>query len=137
MKREDSFLLPMCNHCGKYKGIGYCNNPVCPEFQRQLDKGDSVMEDDSLNNSVYQSCSICKKEQVITCKQCGQGFCKTHSAGSESKQFVSFHQHIGTCVECQEVVCENCWILNPNGDIICLIHVEREPKNKGFHEKHL
>jgi hypothetical protein len=128
MKREDSFLLPMCNHCGKYKGIGYCKNPVCPEFQRRLNTGESEMRGDSSNKSVKQSCSICGKEQVIACTQCGQGYCQIHGAGSESKQLLSFHQRVGTCIECQEVVCENCWILNPNGDIICLTHVERERK---------
>ena len=126
MKREDPVLLPICNHCGKYKGVGHCKNPACPGSLRQLEKGGSEIEEDSSKKPVNQLCSICMNDQVLTCSQCGQGFCTTHGLGSELNQLGTFHQRVGTCVECHQVVCENCWILNPSGDIVCLTHVEKE-----------
>jgi hypothetical protein len=91
------------------------------------------MEEDCTKKSANQACSICKNDLILSCSQCGQGFCKTHSEGSQLSQLGTFHQRVGTCVECHEVVCENCWILNPNGDIVCLTHVEKERKTRGFH----
>lgn len=133
MKREDPLLLPICNYCGKYKGVGPCKNPACSGALRQSEEGESMMEENSSKESVNQHCSICRKDQVLVCAQCGQGFCHAHSVGSELNQLDTFHQRVGTCVECQQVVCENCWILNPSGDIICLTHVEKERKTRGFH----
>jgi hypothetical protein len=121
MTREDPLLLPICGHCGKYKGVGPCKNPACPRSERQSHNGEPVTEED-----VKRPCRICMKDQVLTCAQCGQGFCQKHSVGAELNQLGSFHQRIGTCVECQQVVCEYCWILNPNGDIVCLKHLETE-----------
>ncbi len=126
MKRDDPALLPICKHCGKYKGVGLCKNQACPGSLGHLEEGGSEMEEAISKKPAVQPCSICKNDQVVTCTQCGQGFCKTHGIGHELKQMGTFHQRVGTCVECQQVVCENCWILNPSGDIVCLAHVEKE-----------
>ena len=125
-KREDPVLLPICNHCGKYKGVGPCKNPSCQGAREHKEKVGSENEEDTSKKLVTQPCNVCKNDQVITCSQCGQGFCRTHGVGHDLNHLGTFHQRIGTCVECQEVVCENCWILNPNGDIVCLTHVEKE-----------
>ncbi len=125
MKREDPLLLPICNHCGKYKGVGSCKNPACPGFLGQSEKGELVVEEGSSKESTNLPCSICRNNQVVVCVQCGKGFCQTHSVGSELNQLGTFHQRVGTCVECQHVVCDNCWILNPDGKIVCLTHVKK------------
>ena len=126
MKREDPVLLPICNHCGKYKGVGQCKNPTCQGSLKHSEKEGYVMEKDSSKESVSQPCSICQNDKVVTCSQCGQGFCITHGVGHDLNQLKTFHQRVGTCVECHQVVCENCWILNPSGDIVCLTHIEEE-----------
>jgi hypothetical protein len=133
MKREDPLILPICNHCGKYKGVGYCKNPACPGFLGQLDEEESETEEDNSKESVNQPCSLCRNDQVLACVQCGQGFCQTHSLGADLNKLGTFHQRVGTCVECHQVVCENCWILNPNGDIVCLYHIKNERKTRVFH----
>lgn len=121
MTREDPQLLPICQFCGEYKGVGMCKNPACSGFKQELETGSPNMRD-----SVIRSCNVCKKESVVSCVQCGRGFCQTHSDGAKLNQLGSFHQQLGTCVECKQVVCENCWILNPNGNIVCLIHLEEK-----------
>jgi hypothetical protein len=126
MKREDSQLLPLCKFCGKYKGIGLCKDPACPGSMKQVDREEPDIERDNGKERTKQPCVVCGKQQIVTCTQCGEGYCETHSIGAELNQLGSFHQRVGTCVECQQVVCEKCWILNPNGDIICLTHLEKE-----------
>ena len=133
MTREDPQLLPICEKCGKYKGVGPCKNISCPESVKHSEEGEPMTREDNPNESVNNPCSICGKEQVAICSQCGKGFCQTHSEGADLNLLGNFHQHVGTCVECQKVVCENCWILNPNGDIVCLTHLEEERKTRGFH----
>ncbi len=76
------------------------------------------------------TCRMCMEKQVVVCNQCGEGFCEAHGKGAELSQLADFHQQVGTCVECQKVVCEACWILNPNGDIVCLTHLEQERKTR-------
>ncbi|MFW9788855.1 MAG: hypothetical protein ACFFE1_14335 [Candidatus Thorarchaeota archaeon] len=117
--REDPFLLPMCQQCGKYKGVGPCRNASCSEFEKES----------NLDFRATKTCSICDRHQQVVCSQCGQGFCKEHGVGAELNQLATFNQHVGTCVECKLVVCDDCWILNPNGDILCLLHLEESGKN--------
>jgi len=129
MTRENPLLLPICSHCGKYKGIGPCKNPACTEYVGELE----TEKRKSSNVSINRECTICGAEEVYVCVQCGKGFCKLHSTGAEMNHLGSFHQHVGTCIECKQVVCEDCWILNPNGDILCLIHLEDAQKSNEFH----
>jgi hypothetical protein len=119
MSREDPLLLPICQQCGKYKGVGPCKNPSCSEFENES----------KISVQAMKSCIICEKQQQVVCSRCGQGFCKEHGAGAELNQLATLNQRLGTCVECKKVVCDNCWILNPNGDIVCLIHLEDRGKD--------
>ena len=125
MTREDPLLLPICQKCGKYKGVGPCKNLACSE-------SDGHITMDPEHHSII-SCSKCAEERVGVCSKCGKGFCKTHGKGAESKRLDNFHQIVGTCVECNQVVCEDCWILNPNGDIVCLEHLEKGRKSEHLH----
>ncbi len=117
MTRDDPLLLPVCQSCGEYKGVGECRNPSCSGS----DNGKKIAI-----RYTNQKCTICGQSQVVTCIQCGTGYCETHSVGAELNNLGSFHQRIGTCVECNHNVCEKCWILNPNGDIVCLVHLEKD-----------
>ena len=127
MTREDDKILPMCQYCGKYKGIGPCKDPTCPGSKEQAEAG--VVSKIPTSNP----CSMCDDEIVVQCAQCGQGYCQIHGKGAELSRLGDFYQHIGTCVECKKNVCENCWILNPNGDILCLIHLEKQREKQGIH----
>lgn len=129
MTRDDPLLLPLCQFCGEYKGVGSCKNPRCQMYF----VGGTTQERDNANESTNQECNICGKIKYARCTKCGREFCEPHSLGVNSTRFVNFHQHLGTCVECQKIVCENCWILSPKGEIICLIHVEEERKSGAFH----
>lgn len=124
MRREDPLLLPICEKCGKYKGIGPCKSPDCPA---------SIDNHEITHKPRNQSCKKCDKEAIVFCSQCKSGYCKTHSKGSKSNQLTDFHQCVGTCVECNQIICEDCWILNPNGDIVCLKHIEEKRKTEHFH----
>lgn len=121
MTREDPKLLPICQFCGEYKGVGKCKNPSCSE-SRQETEDEPPLESDSKNHS----CSLCKKKSIVSCIRCGRGFCQTHSKGANLTQLGSFHQRLGTCVECKQVVCDSCWIFDSNGDILCLTHLEEK-----------
>ena len=116
-KRDDPLLLPICQACGKYKGVGICKNPDCSESIRKSDASVS-------------SCDFCGRRKVLTCVQCGQSFCEGHGKGANLHRLEFFHQRVGTCIMCEQYVCEKCWILNPNGDIVCLRHLEEERKNQ-------
>ena len=133
MTREDPQLLPICQTCGKYKGVGPCKNISCQEFEKQSEEGESMTREVSPIEPVVNPCTMCGMEHVVICAQCGKGFCQTHSEGADLNHLGNFHQHVGTCVECRKVVCENCWIMNSNGDIVCLTHLEKERKTRGFH----
>jgi hypothetical protein len=37
--------------------------------------------------------------------------------------------HIGTCGFCSFLVCEDCWVVNDNGKVICLNHLENGTGN--------
>jgi len=128
MTREDPKLLPICHFCGEYKGVGICKNPSCSESVLGIGEGHPI-ESDSKN----QSCSFCKKKSIVSCVRCGRSFCQTHSEGVDLTRLGSLHQRLGTCVECKQVVCDSCWIFNPNGDILCLTHLEEKSETQGFH----
>ncbi len=133
MKRENPRLLPICQYCGKYKGIGQCTNPKCQSSEKHMDKQEQVSLESSARDHEYQHCSICERDIEVICNQCGRGYCNLHSVGFNLNRLENFHQRVGTCIQCQQVVCERCWILNPNGDIICLTHLEKEHESAGFH----
>jgi hypothetical protein len=100
-----------------------CKNPACSGSKKDMENEGSDERD-----SANRSCSVCKNESVVFCVQCGRGFCLNHGEGVKLTRLVSFHQRLGTCTECKQVVCEECWILNPNGDIVCLKHLEEKRK---------
>ncbi len=129
MTRDDPLLLPICQSCGEYKGVGSCKNPRCQEYIL----GGTTQEEDNADECTNQECNICGREKYAVCTQCDRVFCEPHSLGFNSTRFVNFNQHLGTCIECQKIVCENCWILGPNGEITCLIHLEKERKSRTFH----
>ena len=127
MTREDDQVLPMCQHCGKYKGVGPCKDPSCQGFQEQSEDGQIT------KTGSATPCCMCYEDLVVSCTQCGRGYCESHGKGAELSRLSDFHQHVGTCIECKRVVCENCWILNPNGDIVCLAHLEKQRKTQRNH----
>ncbi|KXH76535.1 MAG: hypothetical protein AM326_06920 [Candidatus Thorarchaeota archaeon SMTZ-45] len=128
MKRDDPLLLPLCQICGEYKGVGPCKNPACPDcFSR-----DTALRKEDVEQNTHQTCGICGKVKFVSCAQCGNSFCESHSLGANSNHFMNFNQHLGTCVECLKIICENCWILSPKGEIICLVHLEKERKTHAY-----
>ena len=115
-------ILPYCQVCGKYKGVGPCKDPTC--VASRVEGGNVTKE------MKESSCDICGERQIMTCNQCGRGFCEQHSEHGDKSQLTAFDQQVGTCIQCEKVVCENCWILNPNGEIICLVHLENERESR-------
>ena len=59
-----------------------------------------------------------------------QSFCEEHGKGANLHRLEFFHQRVGTCIVCEQYVCERCWILNPNGDIVCLRHLDEKRKSR-------
>ena len=120
--RKNPALDPFCSRCGKYKGIGPCLNPNCRSYDNKTDPGSQVI----LNHSDW--CSICGSPAEIKCHVCGQSFCDVHALGKNDSQLHHKDQHVGTCVKCNSYVCEDCWILNTSGSILCLYHLEKNEK---------
>ncbi|MGY5858786.1 MAG: hypothetical protein RTU63_05415 [Candidatus Thorarchaeota archaeon] len=115
MTRNTPEILPYCQHCGSYKGVGTCKNPKCDK-SKQVD----------IKALRYESsrCTICSTEGSISCSRCGGFYCNEHAIGSEETKLMSNEQHLGTCVVCGAVICERCWIFNNNGSVTCLVHLE-------------
>ena len=120
MTRNSPEILPYCPHCGTYKGVGPCKNPKC-------DKTGHIDFDKVPTSS--HTCQICPKEATISCSQCGRSYCEEHAFGYSETKLVSIEQHMGTCVTCNQVVCEFCWIFSGNGDVNCLQHLETKDKD--------
>ena len=120
MTRNSPKILPYCPHCGTYKGVGPCKNSNC-------DKTTQVELDKIQNHS--HNCRICSKKGVVSCTRCGEYYCKEHAAGHQETKLVSLDQYLGTCVICNQVVCEQCWIFSSNGAVTCLQHHERKDKD--------
>jgi hypothetical protein len=126
---SNPILNPFCEICGKYKGIGFCKDSKCKGHEQ--DK--STNNENTLRSSFVSKnwCSICGNSSISYCTSCNQGFCEKHAIGLENSRLIHKEQHIGTCVECGKYVCENCWILDDTGAIICLDHLEnREQTTK-------
>ncbi|MFX1484276.1 MAG: hypothetical protein ACFFCP_13935 [Promethearchaeota archaeon] len=119
MERDDPLLLPMCQICGKYKGIGPCKNSRCPGSI-----GESKIGGLGESRIEIRSCSRCENKAIISCSRCDSGFCKNHGHGATNNHLITLDQVVGTCIICGEVVCENCWILESDGAITCLVHHE-------------
>ncbi|MGY5862964.1 MAG: hypothetical protein RTV41_00025 [Candidatus Thorarchaeota archaeon] len=121
MKRDDPLLLPICQECGKYKGVGPCSNPNC---QKGGNVGKSHIEE---MESSMPECSQCKRSAIITCSRCDRGFCEIHGKEEVKGKLSKWDQRIGTCTICNSMVCENCWILEGDGLITCLVHHDGHP----------
>ena len=121
MTRDNPFLLPMCQECGKYKGVGPCVDSNCPGSKITSTGNDSG---ERMEGPTYESCSLCRNETVVSCCRCSRGFCKKHETGKVEGRLVKWDQRVGTCTICKQVVCENCWILEGDGTITCLVHHE-------------
>lgn len=115
MTRNTPEILPYCQHCGKFKGVGICTNPNCDKTKR-VDFG--TIPD------VSNECIICSAEGEHRCSHCGLFYCNRHALGKEKSRLMSVNQHLGTCVVCSKVICEQCWIFNNKGLITCLVHLE-------------
>ncbi len=125
MKRDDPLLLPVCQICGKYKGVGPCKDVNCIDSYKSI-RNDYVKMERRLD---YRSCNHCENEAHILCSRCNSGFCETHGTGHDINQLERWNQLVGTCSICKQVVCENCWILEGDGAITCLEHHERGNRN--------
>ena len=78
-----------------------------------------------------ESCSLCENEVGVSCSRCSRGFCEKHGTGKDEGKLVKWDHRVGTCSMCNQVVCENCWILEGDGIITCLVHHEG---GHGHHE---
>ena len=127
--KYNPLLDPFCNECGMYKGIGFCKNPDCksqiPESENETDSGVQTRYKQVNQQNL---CCLCENLSIVICCRCNQGYCETHSSGLNESRLCHKDQHIGLCIKCQRFVCENCWILNDSGSILCLNHLE-EPEN--------
>ncbi len=113
MTRNTPKILPFCQHCGSFKGVGPCRNPEC-------DKTKYVSI--GFLQSQSGNCIICSKDGDHSCSRCGISYCTKHAIGKDESILSSLEQHLGTCVICGEVICEHCWIFNSKGSITCLVH---------------
>ena len=120
MTRDSDEILPYCPHCGTYKGVGPCKNPLCDKTTR--------IDFDTIKVHSH-NCQICSKEGIISCSRCGRYYCEQHAIGHLESKLVSLDQYMGTCVICGQVICESCWIFDNNGAVICLQHIERKDKD--------
>jgi hypothetical protein len=118
MTRDDPLILPICQVCRKYKGIGPCKNPGCSESDSS--SGESALS----KQSPEAECSLCENEALVSCVRCARKFCLTHSKEEVESQLTRRDQRVGTCSICNQLVCEHCWILEGNGAITCIVHNE-------------
>ncbi|MFW9944121.1 MAG: hypothetical protein ACFFB7_03920 [Candidatus Sifarchaeia archaeon] len=128
MTRNRLVIDPYCLYCGEYKGVGYCLDPTCRGSQVPKDGGDStlVMSITSVPRAQSDFCRVCRGQASFECRKCGTGFCKEHAAKARETVMSGIEHHLGLCCICQELVCEDCWILDGEGRITCLDHLEEE-----------
>lgn len=109
--RNSVVLDPFCSACGRYKGIGNCEEEDCGKKGSDMDLGE--------RNVI---CGLCIRPASTFCSSCSKGYCEHHSKGSENSKLELFNQMIATCSICGKLVCENCWISNKEGLIRCINH---------------
>ncbi|MFW9926054.1 MAG: hypothetical protein ACFFDM_04725 [Candidatus Thorarchaeota archaeon] len=122
MRRNDPLLQPICHICGKYKGVGPCSNPKC---QESIGKSGVMTKPITKKIANRELCAICEKDAVLSCYRCNLGFCEIHGTAQAEEYLVIFDQRVGTCSICKQIVCENCWIFEGDGNITCLAHHEQ------------
>jgi hypothetical protein len=71
-------------------------------------------------------CIVCREQASVRCLKCGSGFCEEHARNARETAMSGLGHHIGLCSICHELVCEDCWILDDEGHITCLDHLEKE-----------
>ena len=116
MQNKSDLLNPFCGQCGDYKGLGPCKR--C-DASKSIDTSKQV-----------RICSRCKEAAVVSCFRCGSNFCSTHAVNSRSSKLTEVKQIIGTCKMCSNQICEDCWILDESGRIICMVHLEEKTENQ-------
>ena len=101
-------------------------NPSCTDDRFSEDyNGDELSESSDTSKSVErESCSMCERKEIVACSRCGRSFCKIHSSNSKKMRVQSLDHYIGTCSVCSFLVCEDCWVVNDSGNVICLNHLE-------------
>ena len=114
MTRNTPQMLPYCQHCGEYKGVGSCKNPACDKTQTFMTSSTSQQN---------TKCTVCSEPGEYSCERCGRSFCEKHASERTEIHLVSIEQHIGTCNVCGKLVCEHCWILDDQGMITCIAHL--------------
>ena len=117
MTRNTPEILPYCQHCGNYKGVGICKNPKCDKTK---------LVDIRALREHSNKCVICSTDGNISCSRCKGIYCDTHAIGRVENRLMSVDQHLGTCVLCGVIICEHCWILNNNGLVTCFAHLESD-----------
>ena len=115
MTRNTPEMLPYCQHCGRFKGVGVCENPTCDKT--------NLIDLENLGQD-FNNCIICSSEGEHSCFQCGGSYCEEHALGREYSKLVRLNQHLGTCAVCGKFICEQCWIFDSSGSITCLVHRE-------------
>ena len=118
-RKPSSILDPYCPVCKEYKGIGQCTNVSC--HPRSHSPSHSRIE---IGLELARSCHKCDNHAEVHCSHCGRGFCEIHSKNKNSNKFEEFTQSIGTCSSCKNYVCEKCWMIEDQGLIFCLEHLE-------------
>jgi hypothetical protein len=95
--------------------------------------GDELSESSETSKSKEQvereNCTICERQETVSCSRCGRSFCEIHSSNSKKMQVQSPEHYVGTCSVCAFLVCEDCWVVNDNGNVICLNHLENGTGN--------
>lgn len=89
-------------------------------------ESDSKYSEEIILSKIQNLCTICGDQAVVICGVCDQGYCESHSIGMSYSNLQYKDQHIGTCIKCQNYVCEKCWIFDTSGSILCLKHLEEK-----------
>ncbi|TFF96773.1 hypothetical protein EU546_00720 [Candidatus Thorarchaeota archaeon] len=121
MSEPNHLTLPYCPYCRTYKGVGTCRSTRCPGSSRRNLLALKQRTDEKSRSET--TCMICGHETAIECDVCYGAYCQEHALGHNEQTLESKDQRVGTCAMCGRVVCENCWILNSMGRIICLRHL--------------
>lgn len=123
MNKRNHLILPYCPFCGVYKGVGACRVKECPGSNPRNLLAEDVPFTSKIDEGV---CIVCGDAGETRCSICHGAYCREHSSGWERVTLVMKDQRMGTCTRCGKTTCENCWILDSKGRIMCLQHLEKD-----------